>query len=83
VTAATFGGALQRLAMTNVQAYTVDGFCRAFGIGKTHLYKEINSGRLVALKSGSRTVIPAHAAKDWLESLPALSPKPCGLEVAK
>jgi hypothetical protein len=64
--------------MTNVQAYTVAGFCHAFGIGKTHLYKEINSGRLVALKSGSRTVIPAYAAKVWLDSLPALSAKQCG-----
>lgn len=63
--------------MTNVQfgAFTVNAFCRAFGIGRTKAYEEMKAGRLKARKVGSRTIIAEVDAQAWLASLPALPSK--------
>ena len=50
-------------------AMSVDEFCRWARIGRTSTYNEIANGRLRALKVGRRTVIPAEAARQWLEAL--------------
>jgi excisionase family DNA binding protein len=52
-------------------AYRVDEFCASTGLSRSKVYEEIASGRLKAVKCGSRTLIPASASQAWLESLPA------------
>jgi excisionase family DNA binding protein len=51
-------------------ALTVEEFCRCFSVGRTTVYEEINSGRLVARKRGSRTLIARDEARRWFHSLP-------------
>ena len=55
------------------RAMSVRDFGRNYGIGRTRTYEEINAGRLKALKSGRRTLIPVDAAEDWLNALPAIN----------
>jgi hypothetical protein len=54
--------------------FTVAQFCAAYGIGLTKTYEEINSGRLAAVKAGTRTLIPVESAEAWRRSLPAVRP---------
>ncbi|TWG35789.1 excisionase family DNA binding protein [Acidovorax delafieldii] len=49
---------------------TVNEFCKWASIGRTKLYAEMNAGRLMAKKFGSRTLIPRTEAKKWMEQLP-------------
>ena len=56
--------------MSEKHAYTIEEFCKAYGIGRTFVYKEISAGRLRVKKAGRRTIILAADAKDWRESLP-------------
>ncbi|WP_181017837.1 helix-turn-helix domain-containing protein [Sneathiella aquimaris] len=51
---------------------SVSEFCAEAGIGRTKLYQEIAAGRIVARKSGRRTLIPTSELEKWLESLPEL-----------
>jgi excisionase family DNA binding protein len=51
-------------------AYTIDELSDASGVGRTKIYEEIRSGRLRAKKLGSRTLITAEAANDWVKQLP-------------
>jgi hypothetical protein len=51
-------------------AFTIDEFCRRYGIGRTAFYEEVNSNRLVPKKRGTRTLIPRDEARRWLNSLP-------------
>ena len=60
--------------MPDIEAYTVPDFLRAFGIGRTKLYEEINAGRLKAKRAGGRTLILASDAKAWADALPAFRP---------
>ena len=53
-------------------AFSIEEFCVWAGIGRSAAYEEINDGRLVARKRGSRTLIPRAAARRWLENLPRL-----------
>jgi hypothetical protein len=53
-------------------AFSIEEFCVWAGIGRSAAYEEINDGRLVARKRGSRTLIPRAAARRWLENLPLL-----------
>lgn len=50
--------------MTNPVAYSLADFLKAFAIGRTKFYEEVNSGRLKARKQGSRTVVLASDAND-------------------
>lgn len=43
--------------------------CERLGISRTLIYKEINSGRLKAVKAGRRTIITRDAQAAWLGSL--------------
>ena len=56
----------------HIQAFTIPDFCRAYGIGRTHAYAEIATGRLLACKIGRRTVIRKRDADAWLAALPVL-----------
>jgi len=51
---------------------SVNEFCLQAGIGRTMLYQEISSGRLVARKCGRRTIIPVSELNNWLERLPEI-----------
>ncbi|HEV2561091.1 MAG TPA: helix-turn-helix domain-containing protein [Rhizomicrobium sp.] len=53
-------------------AYTLSGFCKAFGVGRTFLYREIKAGRLSASKAGSKTLILRNEADKWARALPKL-----------
>ena len=46
-------------------AYTADGFCAEFGIGKSKFYEEIRAGRLKAYKVGDRTMIAGEDGLAW------------------
>lgn len=45
-------------------------FCHWAAIGRTKAYEEIGSGRLPAIKIGTRTMIPMAAAEAWLAAQP-------------
>ena len=49
-------------------------FAKRNGIGVTKTYGEIKSGRLVARKCGTRTIITAEDESAWVQGLPKLRP---------
>ena len=53
-----------------INAYTIKGFCRAFGIGRSLAYAEITAGRLRIRKAGRRTLVLKVDADAWANSLP-------------
>lgn len=55
-------------------AFTVDGFCSAYGVGRSLLYEEIRAGRISVRKAGRRTLIRKEDAQAWLDNLPAMKP---------
>jgi hypothetical protein len=54
-------------------AFTVDGFCRKYGIGRTAFYEEVTAGRLKAKKRGTRTMIERAEARRWFANLPSFA----------
>jgi hypothetical protein len=49
-----------------LQAYSIEHFCCAHGLGRSTLYKLIKEGRGPRLmKVGKRTLISAEAAAEW------------------
>lgn len=50
-------------------AYTVEQFIGATKVGRTKVFEEIASGRLVTYKVGRRRYISARAAADWQRRL--------------
>ncbi|MCI5060515.1 MAG: helix-turn-helix domain-containing protein [Alphaproteobacteria bacterium] len=50
-------------------AYSIKGASKACNIGQTKIYEEIKLGRLKAVKFGRRTLVPAQALRDWLDTL--------------
>lgn len=55
-------------------AYPLPTFLELAGIGRTKAYEEINAGRLKVRKNGSRTIVLAQDARDYLNGLPAYEP---------
>ena len=51
-------------------ALTASAFCNRYSIGRTALYEEINAGRLVAKKRGTRVLIDRAEARRWFSNLP-------------
>ena len=51
-------------------AYTISGFCAAFGIGKTTAYKLVKDGELTLYKYGKKSLLLHVEGVAWLESLP-------------
>jgi excisionase family DNA binding protein len=54
------------------RAFSVEEFCKRYGLGRTRAYQELKSGRLRARKIGRRTVITEDDAEDWLRRLPLM-----------
>jgi excisionase family DNA binding protein len=54
------------------RAFSVEEFCRRFGVGRTKVYEELGLGRLRARKVGRRTIITEDDAEDWLRRLPLM-----------
>lgn len=53
--------------MAEKLAYSVHEACTVIGIGRTRLYEEIKSGRIMVRKIGRRTLIPAASLTSFLE----------------
>ena len=51
------------------KAYSIVGFCDAYGLGKTKVYEEIKAGRLKSAKAGKRRMISVDAGDEWFASL--------------
>jgi hypothetical protein len=51
--------------MSEVQAYDVQSFAKAYGISRAQIYIEIKAGRLRIFKVGRRTLISCEAAEAW------------------
>ena len=52
-------------------AYSIKEAATAVGVGRTTLWKAIAEERLLAVKLGTRTLIPSDALRAWIGSLPA------------
>ncbi|KWV45894.1 excisionase [Bradyrhizobium macuxiense] len=52
---------------------TIPEFCRWARLGKTAVYREIKSRRLVLRKAGAKSLILMSDAEAWLRSLPTAS----------
>jgi excisionase family DNA binding protein len=62
--------------MNSPLAYSIAEACAAARAGRTSIYEAIRSGALRAVKRGRRTLVLADDLRRYLESLPALEPKP-------
>ena len=50
---------------------SIDETCKASTLGRTKIYEAIGSGKLIAKKAGTRTIILPKHLEAYLESLPA------------
>ena len=64
------------------KSFSIEALSSLTGLGRTTLYAEIKSGRLIARKVGRRTIVLAQDAESWMAGLPQLttraSPRGCG-----
>jgi excisionase family DNA binding protein len=51
-------------------AYSIDDVTKLTGVGRSFVYEEIKSGRLLVRKAGRRTLIFDADLSAWLASLP-------------
>lgn len=51
-----------------IQAYRIAGFCAAFSVSRSQVYRDIAGGRLEIVKRGRMTLITKQAAQDWLNA---------------
>ena len=58
---------------SEVGAMTVKEFCNKYRIGTTKFYEEVKSGRLRAVKCGTRTLILNRDGISWEHTLPTIS----------
>jgi excisionase family DNA binding protein len=54
------------------RAFSIEEFCRRYGLGRTKVYEEIKLGRLRARKIGRRTIVTQDDAENWLQHLPPM-----------
>jgi excisionase family DNA binding protein len=62
--------------MNSPIAYSVAEACTVARAGRTAIYEAIRTGALIARKRGRRTLVLADDLRRYLESLPAVEPKP-------
>ena len=55
-------------------AMTVKEFCAKYRIGTTKFYEEVKTGRLRAVKCGTRTLILNRDGRAWEHTLLAVNP---------
>jgi excisionase family DNA binding protein len=53
-------------------AYTIPDLLKLLGVGRTHLYCQINSGALPARKVGRRTLVLHEDVQAFLRNLPTV-----------
>ena len=70
---ATLGGSVE---MNLPLAYSIAETCSVARTGRTSVYQAIRSGALRAVKRGRRTLVLADDLRRYLETLPAVEPKP-------
>lgn len=51
------------------RAFSIEEFCRTYGICRASAYVEIKEGRLRIRKCGRRTLIAVEDAENWFSSL--------------
>jgi Helix-turn-helix domain len=61
--------------MENPIALKISEVCAASRIGRTRVYDAIKRGELRAKKHGKSTIVLHKDLLDWLNALPAVSPK--------
>ena len=66
---------LKQSALPQKRGFSIDSFCRTYGICRSLVYVEIREGRLRARKAGRRTVIALEDAEDWFAKLPRVGAK--------
>jgi excisionase family DNA binding protein len=54
------------------RAFSIEQFCKRYGVGRTKAYEELKLGRLQARKIGRHTIIPEDDAEAWLRRLPRM-----------
>ena len=62
--------------LVGMKLLSIGEFGGLTGLGRTTIYSEIAAGRLLAVKVGRRTLVPAVEAARWLAALPRLTSKP-------
>jgi excisionase family DNA binding protein len=58
----------------DIGAMSVKEFCEKYGIGTTKFYEEVKSGRLRAVKCGTRTLVLNRDSRAWEDALPVSNP---------
>lgn len=53
--------------------------CQMIGLSRSSIYREIEAGRIKALKAGVRTLLPVKSLRAWLSTLPKVE-RPEGRE---
>ena len=57
--------------MSQIKAYRVKDFCKAYGVSRSFAYNEMKAGRLKYFKVGSMRLISYEAAEEWRASYEA------------
>lgn len=53
------------------QTFTIPEFLSTYKVGRTKVYEEIQTGRLVTYKLGKKRLISGRAAEEWQRRLEA------------
>lgn len=62
--------AIETESDTEIKAYTVPAFVKAYGISRAQVFIELREGRLKARKYGNRNLILMEDAEAWAHALP-------------
>jgi excisionase family DNA binding protein len=57
------------ISMLNKVAYTVNEALHVINIGRTKFYDEVKAGRIITVKCGTKTLVPAAEPEEWLKRL--------------
>jgi len=61
---------------SQITAHNISEVCALARASRTTVYDAIKRGELIARKRGRRTVVLTGDLRQWLESLPAVTPNP-------